>query len=235
MSRIYGRLCAISFAPLLVVCLAGAARAAMLDPAEVDASQLLPPPPVAGSALARAEVTELHAIAARSTSRMLAAAVRDAGDEKPDMFNAVLGFDVMALPATARLLERVKAEEEADTGPAKAFFHRDRPWIVDPAIATCTKVAPGPAANSYPSGHSTMAYSIGLVLAALMPQRAQIILARASETSESRLICGMHFRSDIVAGQQYGTVLALRLMQKPEFQAGMDAARAELRAARRID
>jgi hypothetical protein len=43
----------------------------------------------------------------------------------------------------------------------------------------------------------------------------------------------VHFRSDIVAGQQFGTVLALRLMQNPQFQAQMNLARAELSAAQR--
>jgi acid phosphatase (class A) len=217
------------------LCLMGTAQAALLDPAEIDASRLLPPPPKAGSVAAKAEVAELHAIAARSTPDVLAAATRDANDEKPDMFNEVLGFDVMALPATAKLLNQVHEEEEADTKPAKAYFHRDRPWIVDATIATCTPVPPGPAANTYPSGHSTTAFSLGLVLATLMPEKAQIILARASEAAENRLVCGMHFRSDIVAGQQFGTVVALRLMQKPAFKAEMEAARTELRAAHRID
>lgn len=45
------------------------------------------------------------------------------------------------------------------------------------------------------------------------------------------VICGMHFRSDTIAGQQFGTIMAIRLMQNPQFQADMAAARAELVAA----
>ncbi len=44
---------------------------------------------------------------------------------------------------------------------------------------------------------------MGVVLAAVMPDKAQIILARASEFGEHRLVCGVHFRSDIVAGQDF--------------------------------
>jgi hypothetical protein len=40
----------------------------------------------------------------------------------------------------------------------------------------------------------------------------------------------VHYRSDIVAGQEFGTVLALRLMRNPQFQAQMALARDELRA-----
>ena len=40
-----------------------------------------------------------------------------------------------------------------------------------------------------------------------------------------------HYRSDIVAGQQFGTILALKLMQNPVFRAQMDLAKAELAGA----
>lgn len=229
------RFCATASALLFVICLTGTAQAALLDPAEIDASRLLPPPPMAGSSAAKAEIAELHAIAASSSADLLEKARRDDGDEKPDLFNAALGFDVTALPATNKLLAEVAEEEDADTKSAKTYFHRDRPWIVDPSIKTCVAVKPGPAANSYPSGHTTLSFSMGVVLASLIPEKSQIILARASEFAEHRLVCGVHFRSDIVAGQEFGTVLALRLMQKPGFKAEMEAARTELRAAHYIN
>ncbi len=215
---------------LLGLCLFAAlpARAAMLDPASIDPSRLLPPPPPAGSALNQSEFAELRAIAARSTPAMVAAAARDAKNETPTVFNNVVGFDIAAMPETNKLLMLVAEEEEDDSKIAKTFFHRDRPYAVDPALKTCTPVKPGKTSNSYPSGHSTMAYSMGIVLASLVPARSQAILARASEYAENRLVCGVHFRSDIAAGEQFGTVLALRLMQNPVFQAQMEAARAEL-------
>ncbi len=85
--------------------------------------------------------------------------------------------------------------------------------------------------NSYPSGHATMGYAAAAVLANLMPGNAQVILARASDYAESRLICGVHYRADIDAGQVLGNVLVARLMTKPAFQAELEAARAELTAA----
>lgn len=235
MARSSSRLCVTASVLFFAFCLTGAAQSAVLEPAEIDAARLLPPPPMAGSAQAKAEIAELHAIAAASTPELVEKARRDDADEKPDMFNAALGFDVMALPATRKLLSEVAEEEEADSKPAKAYFHRDRPWIVDPSIKTCVAVKPGPAATSYPSGHTTLGFSMGVVLASVMPEKSQLILARASEFGENRLVCGVHFRSDIVAGQEFGTALALRLMEKPAFRAQMDAARAELRAAHYIN
>jgi len=81
---------------LLAIWLGAAAQAA--TPAELDASRLLPPPPVAGSDAAKAEIAELHAIAVSSSSALMEKARFDDGDEKPDMFNAALGFDIAAFP-----------------------------------------------------------------------------------------------------------------------------------------
>jgi acid phosphatase (class A) len=72
---------------------------------------------------------------------------------------------------------------------------------------------------------------MGVVLASLMPDKAQAILTRASQFAENRLVCGVHFRSDIVAGQTLGTVIAVDLMQNADFRKEYDAAAAELSAA----
>jgi acid phosphatase (class A) len=205
-----------------------AANAALLEPSQVDASRFLPPPPAQGSAEEKAEFQELKAIAARSTPEMRATAKHDAEDETPDIFNAAIGFDVASRPATFQLLKMVVEEESGDSKAAKVFFHRQRPYAVDPSLKTCTPVKPGKAPTSYPSGHSSLAFSMGVVLASLIPEKSQAILARAAEYAERRLVCGVHFRSDIVAGQQFGTVLALKLMQNPQFQGQMALARAEL-------
>jgi acid phosphatase (class A) len=205
------------------------AQAAMLDPASIDPSRLLPPPPATDSVDEKAEFQELHDIAKRSSPATIAAAKRDAENETPTLFNDAVGFDIAALPKTNKLLSLVAEEEDADTKAAKAYFHRDRPYAVEPALKTCTPIKPGKAANSYPSGHSTRGFAMGIVLATLVPAKSQAILARASEYAENRLVCGVHFRSDIVAGQQFGTLIALKLMEKPDFRRQMAAAQAELK------
>jgi acid phosphatase (class A) len=206
------------------------AQAGLLAPGDFAAGHYLPPPPDA--ATTAREMEELRAIAARSTAEDRALAAVDAKDETPDLFNTAVGFDLATMPQTFKLLTLVGDEEEDDTKDAKAYFHRDRPYAAEPSIKTCTPVKPGKAANSYPSGHATRAFSMGVVIAALMPAKSQAILARATQYAERRLICGVHYRSDIVAGQQFGTVLALKLMDNRAFQDQMAKAQAELRAAR---
>ena len=210
------------------------AQAGLLDPAQFDPSRFLPPAPAQDSAMTKRELAELRAIAASSSAKDMDAAAKDAKDETPDIFNGVIGFDIATMPETSKLLTMVAEEEDADSKVAKAYFHRLRPYGADPSLKTCEPVKPGKAAklNSYPSGHSTLAFSLGVVLADLMPGKSQAILARSTQYAERRLVCGVHYRSDIVAGQQFGTILAMRLMENPAFQAQMEKASAELRAAR---
>jgi len=203
-------------------------QAALLDPSAFDASLFLPPPPATDSARTQEELAELRALAAGTSAERKAAAARDARDETPDIFNGAIGFDIATKPQTRKLLQMVADEEDTDSKVAKTFFHRPRPYVVDDTLATCEPKKPGKPANSYPSGHSTLAFSMGVVLAHLMPAKAQAILARSAEYAENRLICGVHYRSDIVAGQQFGTVLALKLIENATFKTQMQAASAEL-------
>ena len=76
--------------------------------------------------------------------------------------------------------------------------------------------------------------SVGLavvVLASLIPEKAQAILTRASLYGENRILCGFHFRSDVAAGQQFGSVLAVEMLHHPVFQGWFKEAKAELKAA----
>ncbi|HUO88579.1 MAG TPA: phosphatase PAP2 family protein [Rhizomicrobium sp.] len=204
-----------------------------LSPDQVDASLLLPPPPAPGSPDALSEIAELKDIAAHRTAAEFEQAARDAGDESGAFFASAIGpgFDFAKLPATAQMLADIGATEDAVNKGAKEFFRRDRPWIVIADWQTCTPHKPGPAQNSYPSGHATVGYAMGVVLAALMPEKAQAILARAGTFAENRLVCGAHFRSDIVAGEVLGTVIAIDLLRSPDFRKEYDAAAAELAAA----
>lgn len=206
------------------------AHAGLLAPDAFEARRYLPPPP--GPEQTKLEMQELRDIAARSSAEDRAVAKQDAEDETADIFNAAIGLDLKTMPETFKLLTMVGEEEEDDTREAKAYFHRARPYAAEPSLKTCTRVKPGKAANSYPSGHSTRAFAMGEVLAELMPQKAQAILARAAQYAEHRLVCGVHYRSDIAAGQQFGTVLALKLMENGAFQKQMAAARGEMAAAR---
>ncbi|CAN5673300.1 phosphatase PAP2 family protein [soil metagenome] len=211
------------------------ATAMFLSATELDAARFLPPPPPSGSAIATAELAELHAIEKARTPEMLAQAKSDDVTKDASIFVEAMGpgFDLKALPATAKLMAEVRNEEKVAADTAKAAFKRPRPWIVDPSVRSCSR--DDQPLSSYPSGHATMGYSMAIVLADIAPAKAAALMSRASVYGVSRLVCGMHFRSDIVAAQALGTAAAIDLLHNPAFRADRDAAAAELRAAHLAD
>lgn len=209
---------------------AEAAAPSYLDPALFNPAQTLPPPPAHGSAEEAREVDALHRLIAGASKERLAQAKADAEDETPALFNATLGFDLKSKPATWALLTLVHAEASKVSKASKTFFHRMRPYSADPSLPYCERDADPakPEFTSYPSGHSTLGYSVGWVLARLMPSRADAILARAHDYALSREYCGAHFASDTEASHVIGTLAAATLWNDPRLAARIAAARAEL-------
>ena len=203
-------------------------KSALYDPAV-----LLPPPPAAGSPQAQTELAEVKQYQANATPEQRALAKSDSENENGTIYAAVLGpaWDLSKLPATSKLLADVTGSEDGFTSAPKVYFHRDRPWIVDSSIKTCAPNKPTQAHASYPSGHATLAYGMGIVLAHVLPNHAGAIMTRTAQFAENRLICGFHFRSDIVAGQELGSLMAFGLMQTPQIQSEMAAAQSELHTA----
>jgi acid phosphatase (class A) len=198
---------------------------------DLDPALILPPPPGDDSPLTAAEIAELHRIETSTTPERLAQARRDDEVEDVTSIADVLGpaFNLDRFPATATLFKDLRNEDSVAAKRAKAFFKRTRPWHADPTLNPCNKS--DAIKSAYPSGHSTMGYAAAAVLANLMPGNAQIILARASDYAESRLVCGAHYRSDTEGGHVLATGLVAKLMTKPDFVAELEAARAELTAA----
>lgn len=205
--------------------------APLLTARDIDPALVLPPPPAAGSPQARAELAELHAIEAVRTPADEAAARLEGDTKNGSIFAEVLGphFDLAALPATAHLLALVRASEKATVDHGKDAFKRPRPYAIDTTLKSCKRN--DDPLSSYPSGHTSMAFSMGETLARLVPERAPALLARAARYGQSRIVCEQHFRSDITAGQMLGLLIAERLTTKPDFQTAFAAARTELVAA----
>jgi acid phosphatase (class A) len=71
-----------------------------------------------------------------------------------------------------------------------------------------------------------------LVLAEISPQHTDAIMARGQAYGLSRMICNVHWYSDTVQGRYMGAYTVARLHAEPAFRADLEAAKAELEAAR---
>lgn len=213
-------------------------RFRFIHPEDVNPAQLLTPPAKDGSEAQQREMAEVRQlIQARSKDRH-EQAIWDARHEDPTPFIAALGpgFDLSKLPATAKLLADVLNDQTVATSLAKEFFKRKFPVAAAmPGDSygqwSCDEADRKPEARplrSYPSGHATMGYTFGVVLAALVPEKAQAILKRSADYAYSREICGDHYHSDVEAGHVLGTTLGTLLLHSEKLKPELEAARQEL-------
>jgi hypothetical protein len=95
---------------------------------------------------------------------------------------------------------------------------------------------------SFPSGHTTYAFTGALLLAMLVPERYQALMTRAAEYGNDRIILGAHYAMDVIAGRTLATYdMAHLLANDPaytgltikgsstvkDFQAAVSAARGD--------
>lgn len=205
----------------------------VLTPEQVDPGRILPPPPADGSDVQLAELAEIRRLYAARTPERLAKAQWDDVHEDSMVFAGVLGprFDLTRLPRTAELLALVENEGSVAATLGKRHFLRNRPWAIDPSLKACDYKPNANPKTSYPSGHAMLGFSVGYVLANLIPEKSDVILARAAEYGYSRQICAAHYASDVEASHVLATVVAMELMSDPRVVPMMTAARAELKAA----
>jgi acid phosphatase (class A) len=211
-----------------------------LNPADVNPSQLLPPPPKDGSVEQQREMAEVKRIIQTRSKERHDQAIWDARHEDPTPFTAVIGpnFDLAKFPATARLLADLQSDSDVAAGMAKEYFKRKFPVTAEmPADYgqwTCDEADRKPDARplrSYPSGHSTLGYTFGVVLAGLIPEKSQDLLSRSASYAYSREVCGDHYHSDVEAGHVLGTTLGVLLLHNEKLKPELDAAKAELKSA----
>ena len=75
--------------------------------------------------------------------------------------------------------------------------------------------------RSYPSGHTTTAYSWGVALADMIPELAPHIMARTSEAGNNRIVLGVHYPLDIMGGRIGGSAQNGRMAWKrPDVDSG---------------
>jgi acid phosphatase (class A) len=198
--------------------------------AKVELSNLLPPPPAAGSIAAQHDLQEVLAVQQSRTDADMAAAKADT-ERSVFRFADALGpgMQPKALPKTAAFFARTAKFDKEAAKEAKNFWQHPRPSVVSNQVHPLAKED----ANdwSYPSGHATFGYTAAVLLANMLPEKRAAIFARADVYAEHRIVMGVHFPSDIVAGHLAGTVIAAEIMQDPNWKSDYEAARLELRHA----
>ena len=203
-----------------------------------DSLALVPPPPAEGSAALADDAAAFKALTALQAGPRGVQATKDANLKFPaaaSHFACALGVRVSEqdTPNLTMLLRRTLTDAGLSTYKAKDTYQRTRPFVVFNA-PSCTP-ADEPSLRkdgSYPSGHSALGWAWALVLTQVAPERADALLQRGRFFGQSRGICGVHWKSDILAGQRMGAATVARLQDNAIFQAQLAAAKGEVAKAR---
>lgn len=210
-----------------------------LDPTAIQAlSDAVPPAPIAGSPQDQADVARSERLRALENTDRWMLATRHA-ELRPALalahFDCALGFRVTAedSPRLVSILERVlhDANEAAELAKARAF--RPRPVGADAERPACQVVSPASRASaSYPSGSATVGSAYGQAIAALDPDHAAEATRTGHEIGVSRMVCGMHYPSDVAEGEKLGRAAFQRIAATSAWQADALVAREEIGRAR---
>jgi acid phosphatase (class A) len=146
-------------------------------------------------------------------------------------FSCALGAPVNEenAPTLYRMLRRVLVDAAVATDATKNKYRHARPFMLD-GQPTCQPSADNAlrSSGSYPSGHTSIGWAWAEVLAELAPDRADAVLRRGRAFGESRIVCNVHWASDVVEGRIVGAATVVRLHANADFLADLQKAKAEL-------
>lgn len=143
-------------------------------------------------------------------------------------FQAAIGSDFektaprigAGLPRFVHLVDEAKKQ-------LKVAHNRSRPFLTHPDLKPCL---PLESSQSYPSGHATWYVSTSLLLADLLPERRERLLAVGRQGMAARVTCGMHYPSDVEAGQRLGEAAVKQILLSSQWQRFKRSVQPEVKA-----
>ena len=120
-------------------------------------------------------------------------------------------YDQGALGKAAALIKA----SEVSTGEAKKHFNQ--PYTAD--------------GGSFPSGHTNTGYTDALLLAAMIPERYDALVARGARYGYSRIVLGVHYPLDVIGSRMVAERNVAHYLNDPHYRVLFNEARDQLRAA----
>jgi acid phosphatase (class A) len=203
-----------------------------LTPGQPDYLAVLPPPPLSGSS---EQATDMAAVVALHKACSASDADIAFSEKKFSITNfataAGINLQTGNLPKTEAFFKHVQTDAAVVTDDAKDYWKRPRPFTVDPSLGS------GKLEKSfgYPSGHSTEASVLALVLADLVPEKRDEILAVGRNIGWHRVWIARHYPTDIYAGRVLAQAIVHDLKANADFQKDFAAVKSEIAAAQKTD
>ncbi|MEJ4112836.1 phosphatase PAP2 family protein [Corynebacterium kroppenstedtii] len=179
-------------------------------------------------------ITRAHNDARAETEGVLHLFADAFGQRLGDEFRQALHEN--RLPKTVMLFGGLTARAgglASSTIAEKLAFNETRPYDDHPDQINKYEI---PGANLYghtkafPSGHTNQATWTTTLLAAMLPELSDQLLARGSEAGYHRIVLGVHYPLDVIGGRMTGLAAAADRWNDPRMRNNLMAAAQEIRS-----
>jgi acid phosphatase (class A) len=193
----------------------------------LDWAVILPASPNPDSSADRLDRETVSNFQSLKNTPRWAQARADASLNMMEIYAPIIGpeFTPARRPEVVALLAYAGRKFSEASNESKSTFPRPRPFMADPSLNICTDTPP--AGSSYPSGHAGWGWLSAQIMARVEPTRTQALLARGLDYGTSRVVCGVHYPSDVVAGRLVGDAILARLDNDPRYHELLSAAKAK--------
>jgi len=178
---------------------------------------VLAKPPINGSQAEKIDIAAVRHFQNQETSARWRLAIHDNTADIFEIYRPILGsnFTRQNHRELNALLNYAALQLNLAGGEAKVAFGRPRPFVTNSDLNICA--ARAPTDYSYPSGHAALGWLSARILSQFNPNHASEILARGREFGESRVVCGVHYPSDVAGGQALANIMLAYLAKDPEY------------------
>jgi len=205
---------------LLIVAVSWSARAEQpaarqyLPLDSVDVKALIDPPPAPGSLVLREQMAIVLWLQRTRTPSQIAFV------QQPldlDRFTPMLSLELLTVNGLElkRTLEEIIVEVRIAYDGIKSEFDLRRPFEDSYAVEPVAEARP---VAAYPSGHAIRAIVYARILGELFPEQKEALVDLARQIGYGRVIGGVHYPIDILAGQKLGQAYADVIVQQPAFK-----------------
>lgn len=138
----------------------------------------------------------------------------------PECFAEAVGADVTsaARPLTHALMRDATREAITIVLALKNRFARPLPYQTYPGIDPAIPPVPPRGEGSFPSLHATLGTVLAQLFAQFRPERAEAIRDKGRLLGSDRVMAGLHYPSDVEAGQRLGKAFAAWWISQPEHR-----------------
>lgn len=172
-------------------------------------------PPTADSTALREDLAILRWLQRNRTPEMVATTWRTLARDLA-VFSPALGVDMgKTTPNLLRGMAPFMDLIDQGSDAIKNRLRRPRPFSSHPDLQPCL---PRETGYSFPSGHSSWYAAAALLLSDLLPQRRDRILELGAYGGANRVLCGVHYPSDVLAAQRFALGAAAQITASPQWQ-----------------